>query len=88
MRSTVSTIDGPLHNTRSLSYCCLAAVVWLQIIVVCEKKLFFVIFVSLFFFFFFSSQVGYKTEQLNPDTYAYLMEWYIKAARMGVTLDI
>ncbi|CAM9423224.1 unnamed protein product, partial [Laminaria digitata] len=27
------------------------------------------------------TEVGYKKEKLNPDTYAYLMEWYNKASR-------
>eukprot|EP00904_Undaria_pinnatifida_P011948 jgi/Undpi1/7884/HiC_scaffold_24.g10356.m1 len=27
------------------------------------------------------TEVGYKKEKLNPETYAYLMEWYNKAAR-------
>lgn len=27
-------------------------------------------------FWYPSRQLGYKKEKLNPDTYAYLMEWY------------
>ena len=31
--------------------------------------------------FFVFVQVGYKKEKLNPETYAYLMEWYNEASR-------